>query len=233
MIRVNIVVEGQTEEAFVSQTLTPYFAERDIIIQARCVETGRKKGKIYRGGAVSYEKIRNDIIRWIREDRSAWVTTMFDLYRLPQDFPGLNGISLNSDPYDKVAKVEKAFKEDIRNTLEGNIGYIKFIPYIQLHEFESVLLVEPMKIMEYFIGEKEACENLKVMVKDFESPEHINQIPEQAPSKRIIRVIPQYEKLKTTAGPLIAEAIGINAIMQKCKHFSDWIDRICEVRDYG
>ena len=28
MIQVNIVVEGQTEEAFVGQTLTPYFAER-------------------------------------------------------------------------------------------------------------------------------------------------------------------------------------------------------------
>ncbi|NLM60080.1 MAG: DUF4276 family protein [Clostridium sp.] len=39
MIRVNIVVEGQTEEAFVGQTLTPYFAERDFIVNARCVET--------------------------------------------------------------------------------------------------------------------------------------------------------------------------------------------------
>jgi len=42
---------------------------------------------------------------------------MFDLYRLPQEFPGLDGIFLNSNPYDKIAKVEKAFKEDIRNSL--------------------------------------------------------------------------------------------------------------------
>lgn len=158
---------------------------------------------------------------------------MFDLYRLPQEFPGLDGIFLNSNPYDKIAKVENAFKEDIRNSLGEDLGYIKFIPYIQLHEFESILLVEPMKIMEYFIDEEhiEACKKLLEMVKDFESPEHINQTPEQSPSKRIIREIPEYEKVKATAGPLIAEAIGMDAIMNICKHFSDWIKRISEIRD--
>lgn len=146
MIRVNIVVEGQTEEAFVEQTLMPYLAERNIFVKPRCVETGRKKGKIFRGGVDNYEKIRNDIVRWIEEDHSAWVTTMFDLYALPKNFPGLGEISTNADPYIKILNVEKAFEEDI--------GYYKFIPYIQLHEFESVLLAEPMKIMEYFIEER-------------------------------------------------------------------------------
>lgn len=223
MIRVNIIVEGQTEEAFVGQTLLPYFAERGIIVNARRVETGRKKGKIYKGGGDNYEKIRNDIIRWIKEDQDAWITTMFDLYAIPQNFPGVGEVSTYDDPYIKIENVERAFENDI--------ACYKFIPYIQLHEFESVLLAGPMKIMEYFIEDKKACERLHNMTLGFDSPEHINQSAGNAPSKRIIKEIPSYEKLKSTAGPLIADAIGIDVIMRKCRHFSEWINKICEIRD--
>lgn len=221
MIRLNIIVEGQTEEAFVAQTLSPYLADRGILANARCVETGRKKGKIFRGGVDNYEKIRNDIIRWIREDTDAWITTMFDLYALPRNFPGIGELALNLDPYSKVAKVEKAFEIDI--------DYYKFIPYIQLHEFEAILLAEPMKITEFFIEDTKACERLGSLVLEFDSPEHINQNRDKSPSKRIIKEIPAYEKYKATAGPLIAESIGIDTILSKCMHFSEWVNRICEL----
>lgn len=223
MIRVNIVVEGQTEEAFAAKILLPYFAERNILLNTRRVETGRKKGKIFRGGVDNYVKIRNDIVRWIGEDQSAWVTTMLDLYALPQNFPGLGKISAIIDPYKKIANVEGAFEKDI--------SYDKFIPYIQLHEFESILLAEPMKIMQYFIEDRRACEKLHKLVQDFQSPEHINYTPDKAPSKRIIEEIPAFKGLKSTAGPIIAEAIGIETIMQKCRHFADWVNKICEIKN--
>lgn len=222
MIRVNIVVEGQTEEAFVGQTLLPYFADRGIIVNARRVKTGSKRGEIFKGGGDNYEKIRNDIIRWTKEDKDAWITSMFDLYGIPKNFPGISEVSSQVDPYVKIANLERAFGDDI--------AYHKFIPYIQLHEFEAVLLSEPMKIMEYFIEYREACERLDNLVSGFDSPECINQSPYNAPSKRIIKEIPAYDKLKSTAGPLIAEAIGIDVIMRKCRHFSEWINKICEIK---
>ena len=122
MIRVNIIVEGQTEEAFATHILSPYFAERDIVINPRRVETGRKRGIIYRGGVANNKKIYNDIMNWIKEDQGAWVTTMFDLYAIPANFPGIEGLDPHSNPYDKVQKVEDAFEDDI--------AYHKFIPYI-------------------------------------------------------------------------------------------------------
>ncbi|MDD3365158.1 MAG: DUF4276 family protein [Syntrophomonas sp.] len=87
MIYINVIVEGPTEETFIRDVLAPYWGEKGIFAQARCVETGRKKGRIYRGGGRSYEKIKRDVSRWLSQRNDAWCTTMFDLYG-PVDFPG-------------------------------------------------------------------------------------------------------------------------------------------------
>ncbi|HER25994.1 MAG TPA: DUF4276 family protein [Rhodospirillales bacterium] len=55
------------------------------------------------------------------------------------------------------------------------------------------------------------------------SPEHINDTPEGAPSKRIINVIPEYEGRKASAGPMIAENIGLVTIRKHCLHFDKWL----------
>ena len=57
MIRLNMIVEGQTEERFVHDVLELHFAERNIFISVRCVETSRdrKRHKIYRGGMTTYQ----------------------------------------------------------------------------------------------------------------------------------------------------------------------------------
>ena len=89
-VRLHFIVEGQTEETFVNQVLRPHLAYRSIVVDARCIQTSRKGGTKHRGGINNYELPKQDIFRWIREDRrpDARFTTMFDLYGLPQEFPG-------------------------------------------------------------------------------------------------------------------------------------------------
>ncbi len=41
-VRLNFIVEGQTEEAFVKQILKPHLAELSVWANARCVMTSRK-----------------------------------------------------------------------------------------------------------------------------------------------------------------------------------------------
>ncbi|MCX7011808.1 MAG: DUF4276 family protein, partial [Candidatus Sumerlaeota bacterium] len=96
MIRLNVVVEGLTEQTFVRETLAPYLARKSLFLLPRQVETGRRTRRIggkevrevYRGGLVSYGKAKRDLQRWMKEDDSpdAHFTTMLDLYRLPMDF---------------------------------------------------------------------------------------------------------------------------------------------------
>ena len=69
----------------------------------------------------------------------------------------------------------------------------------------------------------EPIENLVRMVGE-QNPELIDDGPEMAPSKRILKEIPEYDKVG--AGVLVAEKIGIEVLRNKCTHFAQWLARL-------
>ena len=216
MVRLNIIVEGHTEETFVRDMLSPHLAMHGVYVGGvRRVETGRKRGKIYRGGITSYSKAKKDIQIWMKQEKDAWFSTMFDLYALPKDFPGMSMSKNIAEPYEKIETIEKAFANDI--------GSKRFIPYIQLHEFEALLFSNIIKMGIYFLNREKEIKELKKLCDSFVSPEHINDTPDTAPSKRIERTIPGYHHEKPIAGPLVSAAIGFTTIRAKCHHFNKWI----------
>ena len=101
MIRLNIVTEGQTELEFVNRVLKFHLAERNVFTSVRCVETSRdkRKSKVYRGGMLAYQRLKRDLIRWMKQDQDATVyfTTMIDLYALPPDFPDFKAAMQETD----------------------------------------------------------------------------------------------------------------------------------------
>ena len=218
-IRLNFIVEGQTEEAFVKRILNPHLANWEVYVKVRCVLTSWKNNIKHRGGIENYEKAKNDINAWIREDRNSDVrfTTMFDLYGLPTNFPGYRDAKQRSDPYGRVKVLEDALGEDISDR--------RFIPHFQLHEFEALLLSHPQKLDAQF-DNSTGIRQLVDMVASFDSPELINDGVNSAPSKRIIGEIPEYEKMKPSAAPIVAEKIGLPTLRLKCKHFGEWLCRL-------
>ena len=215
--RLHFIVEGQTEEAFVRRILRLHLAEANVFSAVRCVMTSRRRGIKHRGGIRRYAQARRDITAWMSEDRNpdARFTTMFDLYRLPSDFPGYENASGSGDPYKRIGILEDALKEDISDD--------RFIPYLQLHEFEALLLSNPRELEAQFPDRRnEICRLIK-MAASFESPELINDGTDTAPSKRIIHEIPEYESMKASAGPIVAEGIGLNILRSKCPHFGEWL----------
>jgi len=224
MIRLHIVAEGQTEEEFIKSVLTGHLGNFNISTDVHCITTKRTKKKVYRGGAVSYGKIQKDIMLWLKQDSSqeARFTTMLDLYALPNDFPEFAESQNKSDPYQKVEQLEAAWANDINDP--------RFIPYIQLHEFEALILSEPSQFSERF---PEYQVNIKKLLADcekFTSPELINDGVTTAPSKRINKFIPGYKDAKVSVAPLIAKKIGLPAIRQKCPHFDAWISHLEQLR---
>lgn len=221
MIRLHVIVEGQTEEAFVNRVLASHLGHFNIsAIDVRCVETGRRKAKIYRGGLSDYRKVRKDITLWMKEDQKAdaYFTTMFDLYALPEDFPGFVQAKKCATPYERVLMLEAEFEKDI--------AHPRFVPYIQLHEFEALLFSDPLKFDWEFINHDKAIQKLVEISASFDSPELIDDHLDDAPSKRIIKEIPEYYGRKSSAGPAIAEKIGIEILREKCSHFSDWLTKL-------
>lgn len=220
MIRLHLVVEGQTEETFVNRLLVEHFGQFNIVTDARCVETSRRQGRIYRGGVIDYQRVRNDLSRWMKEDQNANArfTTMLDLYALPEDFPRFAEAKQQSDPYGRVAMLEQAFA--------GDVGDRRFLAYLQLHEFEALLLSDPAQFEERFSEHADNIRNLVNLVAQFTSPELIDDDQYSAPSKRIIKEIPEYEGAKVSAGPLVAQKIGVSAMRQKCQHFDEWLSKL-------
>ena len=218
MIRLHAVVEGQTEETFVNSVLAPELGVRGVFIDAHRITTGRRKMRVFRGGISAYTQLKTDLTLWMKQDRStdSWFTTMVDFYALPNDFPGYADCKRHASPIEKVTCLE--------DYMRGDLAHSRFIPYIQLHEFEALLFSDPQKFAFAFPQSLFAVDRLANLRKGFPTPEHIDDNPEKAPSKRIASLLPEYTKL--VAGPLVIQHIGLSNIRRECPHFAQWIDRI-------
>ncbi|MDE6480579.1 MAG: DUF4276 family protein [Muribaculaceae bacterium] len=64
-------------------------------------------------------------------------------------------------------------------------------------------------------------------MESFENPEDINSSPEGAPSKRILRIIPDYDKVMY--GNIIALEIGLRTILEKCPRFNNWVNTLINI----
>jgi hypothetical protein len=208
MTRVHIFVEGQTEETFVRELLYQHFCQQNVYLNPILVRTS-STGK---GGVVSYQKIEPQLRRKCLEDKSSFVTTMFDLYRLPGDFPGYNSLPNTNDPFQKTNHLEQAMGDNIKQK--------NFIPNLLIHEFEGLLYSNPRAFLSWFDNQGIVA-SLEADHESFSSPEHINGDPNTAPSKRIIRYCPGYNK--PLHGSLIAIDIGLDIIRQECQHFNQWL----------
>ena len=221
MKRLHITVEGETEESFVNNTLKQHLANYEVYADVRRVLTGKKRGRNYRGGMTNYAKAKNDIMRWLKEESNnedVFFTTMFDYYALPEDFPGYGTAKLLQNPYQKVATIEEAFFQDI--------GDRRFIPYIQLHEFEALLFVNPQMFEIEYFEFPDAIGAIQSIAEEFGNPELIDQGSETAPSKRIINVLPDYKNNKPVVGSMIAHEIGIEELKKSCNHFNEWVIKL-------
>ena len=85
---------------------------------------------------------------------------------------------------------------------------------------------DPKQLDTQFENRDDGIARLVTMVSQFPSPEHINDNANTAPSKRIIREIPEYQDSKVSAGPIVAEKIELSTLRSKCSHFAGWLDKL-------
>jgi len=221
-IRLHVTAEGQTEQSFAMRVLSMHLIDFAVIVESRAVLTSKdnRTNRSFRGGMTTYQKAKQDILTWMKEDDHAECrfTTMFDLYRLPDDFPGYEQSKSIGDPYLQVMVIERELAKDIDD--------YRFIPYIQLHEFEALIFADPQRIDWEYMEHDVAIANLKQVVEELYdgNPELINNGPETAPSKRILSEIAEYDKV--TSGVSIVEKIGVPTLCSKCRHFGEWILRL-------
>lgn len=215
--RLYIAVEGQTEREFINLVLTPHLAGSCIDVRPCIVHTNRDLRK--RGGLLDFERLRRDLEFTMKRDAAedARFTTMIDLYGLPRNFPGTAEAKAKHSRALRVVTLEAA--------LEAAIGDVRFFPYIQIHEFETLLYSDLSQLRGRLEG---ADSGLAKLAKDVEGmdPEDINERPTHAPSKRIVQHIPEYESQKPRVGAQAAAAIGLPKLREKCPRFDEWVTKL-------
>ena len=222
MPRLYLFAEGQTELTFADTVLKPHLAGAGVFLHPPVlIAHARKKGRVHRGGGRRYAPMKNDILRFLAQEKEqdVFFTTMIDLYAIHADLPGLaEAEELRRMPEKRVQALEEAFAKDIQDS--------RFIPYIQLHEFEAYLFSDPTWFRYFYDRHERQIAALQTIADDCATPELIDDGPDSAPSKRIIAEIPDYEDAKSAVGPQVAELIGLNVIRSKCPHFAAWLERL-------
>lgn len=224
---VHILCEGQTEQGFVAEVLRPYLLTHGVSgVKSTIVHTNRKKNA--RGGLLTYSQAATDLEVLCKTNSDGVyerhiITTMFDLYALPDDFPAYEASKVFVEPYRRVAALETAFSETINDR--------RFIPYIQLHEFEALLFCGIEHLEKHYPGSEKRCRQLMHDLEEAGNPELINNSPDTAPSKRIIRAIEgnrkqYYNYNKPVTGKAITKIIGIDRLRAQCRHFDEWIEKL-------
>jgi len=219
MIRMGIIGEGISEQKLASEIIAPHLLTYGINVFARQIVTKRKASeKSSKGGMPSYDRVKRDILCLIKEDSGRLITSMFDLYALPTDFPGYASIGKIQDPYEKVKFLEASFAKDI--------GSKRFVPYIQLYEYETLFFANITTVHEVLSlnNPRNSLKDLEMIVKKHPNPEFINDGPSSAPSKRIERLYPDYQK--SVDGLRILERIGLFKIREECSHFNEWLSKL-------
>jgi hypothetical protein len=219
MIRLYFYVEGQTEQEYAARVLRTHLARFGVqVMGAILAASGRKHGHVFRGGGRRYQPMRNDLGNVLKLHKSADTrfTTMFDLYALHDGFPGWDQAEKQRHiPRERVLTLEKAFGADV--------GDHRFIPHIQLYEFETILLCDPSHFALIFDNSSAGIAALQAAVATATSPELVNDGDATAPSKRIISQFPQYNGQKTTVGVELAHCVGIDRTRALCPHFDRWL----------
>ena len=216
MLRVLAFVEGQTEEQFVRKLVAEAFHAKQIYIKP--TTPGRNRS---RGGVQGWPRIKRELLRYLKEDNGRVLTTMFDYYALPADWPGKKDAARASHA-DKAQKIENAVALEIASEMGKDFDKQRFIPYIQMHEFEALLFSAPEILAEVIPGVK--MQALQPITDNFSTPEEINDSPNSAPSKRLINLSKSYQKV--LHGIIAAERIGLDMMRKKCPHFNEWLNNL-------
>ena len=216
MTRVFIIVEGATEESFVKGPLAEALWSHNVLSIPIIVGIPGHKG-----GRTSYARVQKDLLRQLRQDRTAYCSTMIDFYGMGQGFPGIRG--QRSSSMLQVESIERAIKEDICSLIPHLRPDIRLIPYLSVHEYEALLFSDPLMFAQS-LRNSSLARRFQEIRDGFATPEHINDNPETAPSKRVLALYPAYRKV--IDGTLAANAIGIETMRRECTHFCKWLKRL-------
>jgi hypothetical protein len=221
--RLLVHVEGDTEETFVNRLLASHLHTYGFAkVSARKMGNARQ-----RGGIRPWNTVKDGICKHLTHDAQCFATLLVDYYAMPatgsKAWPGRDQANQLAHA-NKAQTIERSLQQDIAQTHGPNVAQ-RFIPYVVMHEFEA-LLFSDCAALANALGETALTAAFAQIRNRAATPEHINDSPQTAPSKRIIHLVPQYQHQKPRLGTWAALEVGLPAMRRECPGFADWLHRL-------
>ena len=199
MISLGVVVEGETEERLVKD-----------LLDAHLRVVGIEADPVLLNGDVTVSRLATFMGLTFRQH--GMVTSLVDYY------------GFRDKGADNVSTLEQRIQTEVIGKLNNSADMSLIIPYVQLYEFET-LLFSDVSAFQYVIGLYHGTvAELAAIRQNFANPEEINDNPDTAPSKRITKIITNYNKV--AHGPAIAQRIGLPTVRNQCPRFNAWLTRL-------
>jgi hypothetical protein len=172
--------------------------------------------------------VKKDVVLQLKQYPTAFCSTMLDFYGLGEGFPG-TPLPPGLHNLDKVRHIEQSMKADMIAEIPDWRPDVRFLPYLQLHEYEGLLFSDPAAFA-HGIYQPGLGASFQAIRAAFPTPEDIDEGPNRAPSKRVVALYPRYRK--PLYGALAALQVGIAAMRQECLHFRSWLEQLEALGDH-
>ncbi len=216
-----ILVEGATERGVVESVFARDLAEKRVYLYAKDMKGNR------------FERFINEVEKFAKDSRDPLITMMFDYYGMKGKWPGTAQPS-GSTPHEIALSVERMISQEVEKRLGSNIAN-RFIPYVQMHELETLLYADP-EITSELLQQPEKAEIMKREISEAGECEKINNSKETCPAKRISGHFSNYKKGDLKSSKRIGESrlqamsilgkIGIPQLKKTCPHFAYWYNHL-------
>ena len=212
MTRLDIVVEGPTETAFVDKVLAPHLMEQGVCPFPNSLD-----------GNVSVARLASRMAGWLRSPTSDFVTSLVDFY-------GFRDKQSHETVRELQARIANRIADEIRRSSPQGYDKGRVLPYVQQYEFEALLFSDVRAFFVLPFASDRSVHALQGVRSQFPTPEDINDNPDTAPSKQIEQVmLRRYTKPRD--GYLVAEEIGLDKIRAECPRFNEWVTRLETLAD--
>ena len=206
-----VLVEGRTEEAFIKDVLVPALRPALELIPT-VVKTKPNVGAPAHKGGGDFSKFKRDALKLLGHSNAVAVTMFYDFYGFPQNIPNVSTMV-----YQNINQLEQTIAAQFKH----HPRHLHFKPYLQRHEFEAFLFIDPQ------LTAKVALKNTKANAiaahcQGFASVEDINLSRSTAPSKRLKSVLGAFDKLRL--GSAVTQQLRLPALRAACPKFSAWVD---------
>lgn len=214
------IVEGETEEAFVKRLLVPYLYGRGLVCHIQAFTVFMSGGG---HGHNNTEHFLNTITPVLYYAGEPVITSLLDFFRFPRKQPAFAACAAHATAAAQAACLQTALFEAVQHIRP----YPRFIPYLQLHEFEALLFADDAG---HELHHPKIRAEVAAVIAAHPSPEDINSHPEHAPSKRLAVIYQAHnQRYRKVADAVdVVELIGMDRLLARCPRFRAWVEQLIE-----